>query len=105
MTNNYAYLGVVEKGRFRPLATEQKTAPRLRLTQASIATPESAEAEEMDLAAHEGNALLVRGFAEGEWLFSAIIVEEAGLILTAVVRAVFGADEDGPPRRLGYPLA
>ncbi len=103
MTNNYAYLGVVEKGRFRPLATEQETAPRLRFTRAAVAAPP--EPEEMDLAPYEGNALLVRGFAEGEWLFSAIIIEEAGLILTAVVRAVFGADEDGPRRPLGYPLA
>jgi hypothetical protein len=36
---------------------------------------------------------MVRGVDKGEWIYSAIIVEQAGLILTAVVRQVFSKNE------------
>lgn len=103
--NNLAYLGVVQHGRFRPLATESEVAGSLRLTTSAIDTSEPPEKGELPLAEYEGSAILVRGVDRSEWVYSATVVENAGLILTAVVQAVFDRDQDLGQHRLRYPLA
>lgn len=103
--NNYAYLGIVQEGRFKPLATEQDTAPSYRLTSQPLPPQGSPEQGEVPLADYEGSAILIRGFAEGEWIYSAIIIEKAGLILTAVVQEVFDLTRKPEQYHLRYPLA
>src|SRR5437667_845699 len=87
--NNYAYLGIVQRGRFQPLATERDTAPVCRLTKVAVNAKQSAASGELPLAKFEGSAILVRGFDQGEWIYSAVVIEQASLILTAVVQHVF----------------
>jgi len=102
--NNLAYLGIVERGRFRPLATESDTAGLLRLTTLAINASEPPESGEVRLTEHEGAAILVRGVDRGEWIYSATIVESAGLILTAVVQRVFDVAPGQGQHRFRYPL-
>ncbi|MFY9269854.1 MAG: hypothetical protein WAO55_08935 [Candidatus Manganitrophaceae bacterium] len=105
MKNNYAYLGMVEGGKFKPLATEKALRGSFRLTTSSIQPPPTPESGELSLAQYEGNAILVRGVDRGEWIYSAMVVEQAGLILTAVVQEVFGSADTRDGYRLKYPLA
>ena len=102
--NNLAYLGIVERGRFRPLATESDTAGLLRLTTLAINASEPPESGEVRLTEHEGAAILVRGVDRGEWIYSATIVESAGLILTAVVQRVFDVAPGQGQHRFRYPI-
>jgi hypothetical protein len=98
--NNYGFLGIVQQGRFRPLAGERDTADSLRLTIATIQAAQPPESAEVALTAYEGSAIMVRGIDSGEWIYSAIIIDRADPILTAVVREVFGSDESGGKHRL-----
>lgn len=92
--NNYGYLGIVRQGRFRPLARERDTADSLRLTSIGLQAEQSPESGELSLTAYEASAIMVRGIDNEEWIYSAIIIEQAGPILTAVVRQVFSPDEE-----------
>jgi hypothetical protein len=102
--NNYAYLGIVQQGQFKVLATERDTAERLRLTTVSVSASEPPENGELSLATYEGSATLVRGYDNGAWIYSAVVVERAGLILTAIVQEVFASDDHRRQFRLRYPL-
>jgi hypothetical protein len=46
----------------------------------------------LDISPYEGNAIVVRGYDSGGWIYSAEVIDEAGPILTAVVLRVFGQD-------------
>lgn len=99
--NNYGYLGVVNGGRFELLAAERPgVSPALRLSTTAQQAAEGPERGEIALESYEGHALLVRGIDSGGWLLSAVIVEQASQLLTAVVRHVFDRSEG---REL-YPL-
>jgi hypothetical protein len=86
-----------------PFATEHDTAATLRLTSVTTTAAEPPESGEISLEPYEGSAIVVRGVDEGEWVYSAMVIEQAGLILTAVVQQVFGAADT--QHRLQYPLA
>jgi hypothetical protein len=90
--NNYGFLGVVQGGRFRPLAIERDSADSLRLTNVAIQAAQTPESGELSLATYEGSAIMVRGIDNGEWIYSAIVMDQAGPILTAVVREVFDSE-------------
>jgi len=91
--NNYGFLGIVQRGCFRPLATERDTADSLRLTSVTVQATQPPESGEVSLAAYESSAIMVRGIDNGEWIYSAIVMDQAGPILTAVVREVFDSDD------------
>lgn len=92
--NNYGYLGVVNGGRFELLAAERPVAlPTLRLSTTAQRAAESPASSEIALEPYEGQALLVRGIDSGDWILSAVIVEQAGQLLTAVVRRLFDRSE------------
>lgn len=97
--NNYGYLGVVRGGRFESLVTEDESAGPFRLTTkpSGDAAP---EAGEISLKPHEGRALLVRGIADAGWIRAATIIEEAGLIVTAVAVATINRAASLEIRRL-----
>jgi|SRR5882672_1458784 len=102
--NNLAYIGVVQSGRFRPLATETETGESLRLTSLALDTTEPPENGEVSLAEYEGSAIFVRGVDRDEWIYSATVLERAGVILTAAVQEVFITAPGAPQRRLRFPL-
>lgn len=84
-------LGIVQHARFVRLGREQSayTIPA-RLTTIQPWAAMSPHTQEIPLAPHEGRALMVTGMDQGEWIYSAQIVEVAGPILTAVTLRVFG---------------
>lgn len=99
--NNYGFLGVVKQGRFMPLAVERDTAAdSLRLTTVTLQAALPPESGELSLAPYEASAIMVRGIDNGEWIYSAIIMDQADPILTAVVREVFGSDAGAGKHRL-----
>jgi hypothetical protein len=99
--NNYGYLGVVNGGRFELLAAERQDVARvLRLTTTPQRASEEPASGEIALEPYEGQALLVRGIDSGGWIMSAVIVEQAGQLLTAVVRQVFALSEGQELHRL-----
>jgi hypothetical protein len=103
--NNYAFLGIVRDKLFKPLAAEHETAESYRLTSTAIQAAEPPDSGALSLAEYEGSAILVRGMDSGEWIYSAIVVEHAGLILTAVVQQVFGSNGGTAHYQLKFPLA
>lgn len=103
--NNSAFLGIVQDERFKPLASDYDVTGSFRLTGVaaqSAATPESGE---IPLTEYEGSAIIVRGVESGEWIYSAVVLERAGLILTALVQQVFGPASKKGGSRLQYPWA
>jgi hypothetical protein len=103
--NNLAFLGLVQQGRFRPLAAEHDLIGTFRLTSLPMQAAQPPESGELPLAEYEGSAIVVRGVDSGEWIYGAVVVEQAGLILTAVVQEVFKPKRSRKTPRLGYPLA
>jgi hypothetical protein len=102
--NNLAYIGIVERGRFRPLATETDTEETLRLTTLGIDSADPPERGEVPLAEYEGSAIFVRGVDRGEWIYSATVIESAGILLTAAVQQAFSAAPGQGQHRLRFPL-
>ena len=101
--NNCAYLGIIERGKFRPLATEHDTADSCRLTTVAV-NGDPPESGELSLVKYEGSAILVRGLDKDEWIYSAVVIEQAGFILTAVVQQVFSSTGKPHQHRLRPPL-
>lgn len=99
--NNTGFLGIVRGGALMTLAAEKASTPAsLRLTRRTLDDERAPEGDELDLAAYEGLALLVRGVERDGWVYSAVVVEEAGLILSAVVQRVFDMTGRDAPHRL-----
>ena len=91
MNGNDEFLGIVQLGTFRPLAPAPGGG--VRLTTISMVAAQPPESAEIDLAKYEGSAIMVRGHLSGGWIYSAEFIDQAGPILTAVVRQVFGLEE------------
>jgi hypothetical protein len=95
--NNYAFLGLVRQGRFEPVLSEQTVEGPLRLTDALLGAPKP-ESREIALTGYEGSALMVRGVAEDGWIRSAVVVEQAGPIVSVLTEMVLSGTRD--PNRL-----
>lgn len=91
--NNYGYLGMVRHGRFDALLAEDHATASYRLTSVAPQAAQTPESGEIALDAYDGLAILVRGIAQGEWIYAATVVEQADQIVTLLVQAVLhGAD-------------
>jgi len=87
------FLGIVQDGRFSILMPRPQCCT-VKLTR--IAKPASISAElvashEVNLAEYEGKALLVSGVLPERkgWLYEANVIDQAGPILTEVVKELF----------------
>jgi hypothetical protein len=83
-------LGVVRDGGFVHL--EPADVKDSQLTNIAMQEAMGPEGGELDLSPYEGNAIVVRGYDSGGWIYSPEPIDEAGPILTAVVLRVFGQD-------------
>lgn len=90
MSTNDQFLGIVQLGHFQILSPGHAAGEPVRLTGIQMQEAVPPETREIDLTQHDGNALMVSGHYGGGWIYAAHIVEEAGPILTAVVKQVFG---------------
>lgn len=90
MNNEKQFLGTVQHGQFYQLAPPSASGGLIRLTGIRRQAAMAPESGELNLTGYEGSAIMVRGYDEGGWIFEAKIVDQAGPILTEVVRRVFG---------------
>jgi len=93
MNGKDRYLGIVQLGSLQILAPDKAAGESVRLTGIQMQEPAPPESKGIDLKPYEGRALMVSGHFGGGWIYAAAIVEEAGPILTAVVKRVFGPNE------------
>lgn len=95
--NNYWFLGIVQNDQFKLLRSEHASLSEptsgdsFRLTSIARQAAESPESGEIDLVKYGGSAIMVRGIDGEGWIYSAVVVDQAGPILTAVVQQVFSA--------------
>jgi hypothetical protein len=89
------FLGLVQGGRFLPLVPGPDLESPVRLTSIQMQEAVSPESGELDLSRYEGRAIMVRGHDGGGWIYAAEVIDEAGPILTAVVREVFAGSQLG----------
>jgi hypothetical protein len=97
--NNLGFLGIVQQGRFKPVAAERDTAEFLRLTTVGLGSTQP-QTGEISLTEYEGSAVMVRGVDAGEWIYSAVITDRADAILTALVQQLFSPNEPLIPSKL-----
>lgn len=90
MNGENQFLGSVQNGQFHQFALPPASGGLVRLTSIHRQEAMTPESGELDLTTYEGRAIMVRGYGEGGWVFEAKVVDQAGPILTEVVRRVFG---------------
>ena len=89
MNANGAFLGIVHEGQFHMLDPKPAGDIPTRLTTIQMQAAVPPESGELDLGTYEGKAIMVYGHDGGGWIYSAVVIDQAGPILTAVVRKVF----------------
>lgn len=60
-----------------------------RLTSVRIREAVSPESREINLTEYEGEAIMIQGLENEEWIYSAELIDEAGPILTLLVQKLF----------------
>lgn len=88
-------MGLVRDGRLRLSVPSGRDSLTVRLTRVRPQEARAPESNEIDLSEYEGRALMVRGYDQSEWIYDAVIVDVAGLILTAVVERLTGLPPHG----------
>ncbi len=87
------FLGLVQNGRFSILMPRDQccTVKLTRISKPASIAEELVSSHEISLEEHEGNILMVSGVLPERkgWLYEANIVEQAGPILTEVVKELF----------------
>jgi hypothetical protein len=90
MNGDIEVMGLVREGRFRLSVPSGRPQAYARLTRIPPQAAEPPEGGEIDLSEYEGRAIMVRGYDQGAWIYSAEITDEAGPILSAVVERLSG---------------
>ena len=83
------FIGIVKNGLFRLLSPKPEVPTQLRLTSTAIQDSMSPENGEHNLVEYENTAIAVVGFSNGEWIYSASVVDTGEPIVTALVKTVF----------------
>lgn len=89
MNPKHQYLGIVEAGRFKLLMPDSMAGSYRRLTAMEMQSAQPPELDEIHLNEYDGQAVLVSGYADDTWIWSAKVVEVAGLILTVLTKQIF----------------
>lgn len=89
MNQKHQYLGIVEAGQFKPLGAGAVVGGARRLTTMRMQEAQPPELGEVHLGEYDGRAILVSGYADGTWIWSAEVVEVAGQILSLLVKQIF----------------
>jgi len=86
MNPKHQYLGIVKAGRFKLLIPESVAGSYRRLTTLRTLEAQPPELGEVHLDEHDGQAVLVSGYADEVWIWSAEVVEVASAILTILIK-------------------
>jgi hypothetical protein len=84
------FIGLVEKGRFYILAPNQPFPIPIRLTGIQMQEALPPEAQEINLEKYEGRAIIVNGHDGGGWIYRATVKDSGGLLVTLLVKQLFG---------------
>jgi hypothetical protein len=96
--DNTQFVGSVEDCLFRPMIPPYAHGQALGLTTAGVADDVAPEARQIDLEQYNGSILRVSGRHEGDWIYSATVLEqvEADSVLSIVARQVLaGSPSEG----------
>ena len=88
------FLGIVRDGAFEMLWPDYAPAGAVRLTTVQMGKGRAPESAELDLSKLEGQAIMIAGYDDGDWIYEAQVVDQAGPILTMVVDALFGEEDE-----------
>ena len=75
--NQTPFTGFVRNGKFQPLSSNAHSG-ELRFTTIGMPEASSPEANELDLAEHEGTLITIEGDGERGWIYSSQVTEVAG---------------------------
>lgn len=89
------FLGIVQDGRFTIILPRSQccTVKLTRIVKPASIADEVAASHAIDLAEHEGKAIMVTGVLPERkgWLYEANVIDQAGPILTELVKETFGS--------------
>lgn len=88
------YLGLVQNGRWQFLSPTHADAPTRRLTAIARQDARSPESGELDLSELEGSLVYVEGDKNDEWIYSAQIIDQCDMAMSAAVLALLKNDAD-----------
>jgi len=83
------FIGIVENGAFRILLPKGVSTESVGLTSIGMQEARPPETGELKLKKYEELAIAVKGHYGGDWIYSAHVIDEGGLIQTALVLQVF----------------
>ena len=89
--DNTQFVGSVDDSLFHPMVPADLRGRALKLTTTNVKQKIPPEARQIDLTPYNGSILRVAGQHEGDWIYSAILLEqaEADSILSIVARHIF----------------
>jgi hypothetical protein len=90
VADNTQLIGSVDDSLFHPMLPADLRGQALKLTRADVKDKIAPDAREVDLTPYNGSLLRIAGQHEGEWIYSAVVLEhiEADSILATVARHV-----------------
>ena len=84
------FVGIVKNRFLELLFPKPEVTTQFRLTSIAIQDSVPPEKGELNLIEYENTAIAVEGFANGEWIYSASVVDTGDPIVTLLVENVFG---------------
>lgn len=76
MSGHGQYRGTVRDGNFYLSSPEQTAEQAVRLTSMSMAAAMKPASNELDLSDYEGRSIMVEGYYSGDWIYSAVVIDE-----------------------------
>jgi hypothetical protein len=84
-------LGLSRAGQFSVIHPERFAEKGVGLTTIRASEARAPESSRLDLSPYEGRLIMVEGVDHGGWLYEARVIDQAGPIMSAVIRELFGA--------------
>lgn len=90
MNDQENFLGIVQNEKCQILTPQEHACKLVRLTKIHMVEPIPPENAEVKLSDYDGSAIMVLGILNGDWIWKAEVIDQAGPILTELVETIFG---------------
>lgn len=87
MNNVDQILGLVKEGQFEIIFPESESGTNVKLTEDFMGV--GRDIKELNLKEYEGKVVMTKGYYSGDWIYSAEIIDQAGPILSLLIKKVF----------------
>jgi N-acetylmuramoyl-L-alanine amidase len=94
MKKDIQFFGIVQNNQFKIFAPQELEGKIVSLTSVKAGESQPPGAGEVDLSDFENKIIEVSGAENEGWIYSAVVVEEAGPVLSDFLRKVFCKDEN-----------